>query len=58
VHLTEPAPSKPVNSELRSQAELVEQMVSHYHKDLRRDLPVVWQHAWWMSFSSKPNLTT
>lgn len=33
-----PAP-KPVNWELRSQADLVDHIVGHYHEGLRRDLP-------------------
>jgi regulator of cell morphogenesis and NO signaling len=32
-------PQKPVNWELRSQAELVDHIVQHYHAGLRRDLP-------------------
>lgn len=38
-----PAPvvEKKVNWELRTQAELVEHIVSHYHANLRRDLPAL-----------------
>lgn len=32
---------KPVNWELRSQGEIVDHIISHYHEGLRRDLPVL-----------------
>jgi regulator of cell morphogenesis and NO signaling len=34
-----PKPPKPINWELRSQAELVDHIVDHYHAGLRRELP-------------------
>lgn len=36
-----PQQPKPVNWELRSQAEIVEHIEQHYHAGLRRDLPVL-----------------
>jgi regulator of cell morphogenesis and NO signaling len=35
----EPVVPKPINWELRSQAELVDHIVGHYHEGLRRELP-------------------
>lgn len=42
--VAEPAPApkpKPVNWELRSQGEIVDHIIGHYHEGLRRDLPLL-----------------
>lgn len=36
-----PVKEKPVNWELRSQAEIVDHIIGHYHEGLRRDLPLL-----------------
>jgi regulator of cell morphogenesis and NO signaling len=41
----EPPPPKPVNWELRSQAEIVDHIESHYHAGLRHDLPRLIERA-------------